>query len=126
MRRRSYLWPAVVCAIVALVVLLSAAPGGERAGLASSPAPGRGQAPPTHRGPVEAENHKPGTASWQSAELARGRGQPVDEETGAQAHQRVHRGQAAGASGAGSAAPAVPGGAAPAVPAGAAPAAAAA
>src|SRR5947209_17663217 len=96
MRRRSYLWPAVICAIVALVVLLSAAPGGERAGLASSPAPGRGQAPPTHRGPAEAENHKPGTTAWQSKELARGRGQPVDEETGEQAHQRVHRGHAAG------------------------------
>src|SRR5438034_9695530 len=118
MRRRSYLWPAVICASVALVVLLSAVPGGDRAGLASSPAPGRGQAPPTHRGPVEAENHKPGTTAWQSAELARGRGQPVDEETGAQAHQRVHRPPAAGAAPAapGSAAPARPGGAAPAAP----------
>src|SRR5215472_12424105 len=113
-RYRSWLFPGALALVMLSFVALAANTSGGPGVLAKAP-----PTPPTHHGPVEQENKKPGSTRWQSAELARGRIGKVDEEEGhgAKAHPNGGHGlvapqtaqpQVAGANSGGGAAGAAP------------------
>ncbi len=83
-RRRAAVLVGVLALLVLALSVVTMEGGGAPAG-AATPVPNAQTSRPSlaahpQSGPIASENQKPGTTSWQSAELARGRGQSRREE----------------------------------------------